>query len=63
MNWTHSSTSLPKDHNRIVLLYHEGSYQIAKFDKYKKGFVLQNGNFISSENTSLHWAELSPPQV
>ncbi|MCU0360158.1 MAG: hypothetical protein MUF75_05475 [Bacteroidia bacterium] len=62
MNWTNSSISLPKDHNRIVLLYLEGGYQIGKFDKYKKGFVLQNGNFIPVENANLHWLELSPPK-
>lgn len=62
MNWTHTRTSLPKDHNRIVLLYLEGGYQIGKFDKYKKGFVLQNGNFVTSDNADLHWSELSPPQ-
>lgn len=62
MNWTPTKTSSPKEHNRIVLLYHDGSYLIAKFDKYKKGFVLQNGNFLSVETEHLHWTELSPPQ-
>lgn len=62
MNWTHTKTSLPKNHNRIVLLYHEGGYHIAKFDKYKNGFVLQNGNFLSLEGSTFHWCELSPPQ-
>lgn len=62
MNWTHTSNALPKAHNRPVLVYHGGSYHVAKFDKYKKGFVLSNGKLLSYETEKLHWTELSPPQ-
>ncbi|HQQ94581.1 MAG TPA: hypothetical protein PLQ93_08510 [Bacteroidia bacterium] len=62
MHWTDTRKTLPKNHNRIVLVYHEGGYYVARYDKFKKGFSLQNGNFLSCEgDTHLHWTELSPP--
>jgi hypothetical protein len=61
MNWKVSKEELPA-HNKSVIISHGGSYNIASFDKFKKGFQIKNGNFLPADNNEVLWSVIVAPE-